>query len=300
MTVAATPAEQAPRRGNDEMLVAQITDIHLGFEPDSPREFNRQRLDATLAALTALDPAPDLLLATGDLVDRGDVDSYRRLKEALSPLPFPVHYALGNHDVRKAFAQVFPERPFVDGFLQYTVAAGPLRLVVIDTLVEGRHGGGLCETRAKWLCDRLDEDTDTPTLVVQHHPPVEVGIPWMNTDPAEPWVERLAACLRGRKNIVGLICGHIHRAITTRWEDTIVATCPSTAPQVALELQPIDPAVADGRPLIVADPPAYALHWWNGRELITHYDTAEPHEVLASYDEGLKSMIANMLSERPV
>jgi len=281
------------------MLVAQITDIHLGFEPDSPQEFNRQRLDAALAALSALDPLPDLLLATGDLVDRGDVASYRRLREALSALPFPIHYALGNHDVRSNFAEVFPEFALTDGFLQYVIETGPLRLIVIDTLEEGRHGGGFCDTRAAWLTARLDEAPERRTLIVQHHPPVEVGIAWMNTDPAEPWVHRLAACLRGRENVIGLVCGHIHRAITTRWEDVIVATCPSTAPQVALELQPIDPEHADGRPLIVADPPAYALHWWNGRELISHYDTAEEHQVLASYDEGLKGMIANMIAERP-
>ena len=58
--------------------------------------------------------------------------------------------------------------------------------------------------------------------------------------------------------------------------------------------------MADGRPLIVGDPPAYALHWWNGRELITHFDTAAEHEVLASYNDDLKTMIANMLAERPV
>ena len=124
------------------MLVAQITDIHLGFEPDSPQEFNRQRLDAALAALTSLDPLPDLLLATGDLVDRGDVASYRRLREALSALPFPVHYALGNHDLRASFAEVFPEFALTDGFLQYVIETEPLRLIVIDTLEEGRHGGG--------------------------------------------------------------------------------------------------------------------------------------------------------------
>lgn len=282
------------------MLVAQITDIHLGFEPDSPREFNRLRLDATLAALKSLNPAPDLLLATGDLVDRGDVASYRRLREALAELPFPVHFAMGNHDDRDNFAAVFPEAEFNGGFLQYTLDAGPLRLVVIDTLEEGRHGGALCERRAQWLRDRLDQDRERPTLVVLHHPPIESGIAWMNTDPAEPWVHRLADALAGHNNLVGLICGHIHRAIATRWQGTVVATCPSTAPQVALELEPIDPERPDGRALIIADPPAYALHWWNGRELITHYDTAEQHQVLASYDEGLKSMIANMLAERPV
>ena len=282
------------------MLIAQLTDIHLGFEPDSPGEFNRVRLDAVLAALATMEPRPELLLATGDLVDRGDVDSYRRLREALSALPFPVHWLVGNHDVRANFAEVFPEVPCEDGFFHYTVETPELRLVVLDTLEEGRHGGAFCETRAAWLNARLDEAPDRPTLIVQHHPPIEVGIAWMNTNPDEPWVARLTGCLAGRANVIGLVCGHIHRAIVTQWKGLTVATCPSTAPQVALDLRPIDPERADERALIVADPPAYALHWWNGRELITHYQTAENHEVLARFDEGLKPMIRHMLAERSV
>ena len=43
------------------MLIAQITDIHLGFEPDNPAEFNRKRLDQTLRTLVAMNPRPDLL-----------------------------------------------------------------------------------------------------------------------------------------------------------------------------------------------------------------------------------------------
>lgn len=281
------------------MLIAQITDIHLGFEPDTPGEFNRQRLDRTVAALRALDPQPDMLLATGDLIDRGDTESYERLREALSDLPFPVHMALGNHDDRANFRAAFPHYDYVDGFLQYAIETPAMRLLVLDTLEEGRHGGAFCETRAAWLQARLDEAPERRTLIVQHHPPVEIGIPWMNTDPAEPWVERLAACLRGRKNVIGLVCGHIHRAITTHWEDLVVATCPSTAPQVALDLRQIDPDTPDGRELIIADPPGYALHWWNGRELITHWNTAEDHAVLARYDANLQGMIQHMLAERP-
>lgn len=280
------------------MLIAQLTDIHLGFEPDSPGEFNRVRLDAVLEELTTMDPQPDMLLATGDLVDRGDVDSYVRLRDALAPLPFPVFWLVGNHDVRVNFAEVFPEVPSEGGFYHYVVETPALRLIILDTLEEGRHGGAFCEARAEWLTARLDEATDRPTLIVQHHPPIEVGIPWMNTNPAEPWVKRLSACVEGRANVIGLVCGHIHRAITTQWCGLTVATCPSTAPQVALDLRPINPDRADDRPLIIADPPAYALHWWNGRNLITHYQTAEAHEVLASYDENLKPMIQHMLEEK--
>jgi 3',5'-cyclic-AMP phosphodiesterase len=70
------------------VLVAQITDVHLGFDPDNPDEFNRQRLDRTLATLKAMTPRPDLLLVTGDIADNGeDKVSYGRFRDALPGPP---------------------------------------------------------------------------------------------------------------------------------------------------------------------------------------------------------------------
>lgn len=33
------------------MLIAQITDLHIGFDPDNPAEYNRKRLDEVLDVL---------------------------------------------------------------------------------------------------------------------------------------------------------------------------------------------------------------------------------------------------------
>ncbi|MEO1044364.1 MAG: phosphodiesterase [Pseudomonadota bacterium] len=281
------------------MLIAQVTDIHLGFDPDNPAEFNRKRLDRILEDMLSLDTPPDMLLATGDLIDRGDAESYRRLANAFSICPFPVHMALGNHDMRATYIAQFPKPAFADGFLQYEVKAGPLRLLVLDTLEEGRHGGAFCKTRARWLNARLDEDSETPTVIVQHHPPVEVGIAWMNTHPEEPWVARLGECLDGRPNIVAMLCGHVHRTIQSSWHGIPIAVCPSSAPQVALNLADIDPEQPDGRDMIIADPPSYALHWWNGRQLISHIQTAEEHVMLARFDEKMQPLVRSLLAERP-
>ena len=281
------------------MLIAQITDIHLGFDPDNPAEFNRKRLDQLLVTLMNLKPRPDFLIATGDLIDRGDEDSYRRLKIAFEVCPFPVYMCLGNHDQRDTFQNQFPDVPFADGFMQYEFDAGPLRVLVLDTLEEGRHGGAFCELRAAWLDARLAERQDVPTLIVQHHPPVEVGIEWMNTHPGEPWVDRLEQCVSGKPQIIGMVCGHVHRSIVTHWQGFAVAICPSSAPQVALELAPIDPETPDGRNMIIADPPAFALHWWNGRELITHFDTADEHVTLARFDEKMQPLVKSLIAERP-
>jgi len=283
---------------SEKLLIAQITDLHLGFDQDDPDELNRRRLDRTLRALVEMVPRPDLLLVTGDLAEEGDDEiSYRRLKEALADLPFPYFMAMGNHDSREPFRLVFPDAPVADdGFVQYALDDLPLRILVLDTLEVGRHGGGFCETRAAWLGARLAESPGRPTLVVLHHPPIETGLSWMTENSDASWVARLRAIVESHGNIVAMVAGHLHRPVITRWAGTMLAVCPSTAPQVALDLQPIDPERPDGRAMIVADPPGFGLHLWDGRQLVTHFDTAEDHDVLASYTPRLQPLV-RLLSE---
>jgi 3',5'-cyclic-AMP phosphodiesterase len=281
------------------MLIAQITDIHLGFDPDNPAEFNRKRLDQVINALMTGPNRPDLLLATGDLVDRGDEASYRRLANALSICPFPVWLCMGNHDERINFSTAFPHIPVQGGFVHYVVPLDGLRLVVIDTLDPGRHGGAFCSARAQWLKERLAEAPDTPTIIVMHHPPVEVGIEWMNTDANEPWVKAFADAIDGHTQVQALICGHLHRAIVAPWQGTTVTICPSTAPQVALDLTPIDPETPDNRPMIIADAPAYALHRWTENGLVSFFETADEHVMLAKFDVGMQPLVRSLIAERP-
>ncbi len=281
------------------MLIAQITDVHLGFDPFNPDEFNRQRLDAALDMLRTLDPRPDLLLVTGDIANDGDdAHSYDRYAEAISGLPFPVFPLMGNHDSREPFLAKFPETGSADGFIQYAIDAHPLRILVLDTLEPGRHGGNFCDTRAEWLRARLDEAPERPTLLALHHPPIATGIPWLTENPDAEWVERLRQVVDGRRNIVAIVAGHVHRPLITGWAGTTLIVCSSTAPQVALDLNAIDPENPDDRAMIIADPPAYALHLWDGRQLVTHFDTVEDHEILARYTDKLQPLVRMLIDEK--
>jgi 3',5'-cyclic AMP phosphodiesterase CpdA len=281
------------------MFVAQITDLHLGFDPGVPDEFNQQRFERALAALVALPQRPELLLVTGDIADDGqDADAYRRYRDTIRDLPFPVYHALGNHDVRAGFFAAFPELTPDDGFLQYVIEHLPLRILVLDTLEEGRHGGAFCRRRAAWMRDRLDEAPHRPTLIALHHPPIDTGIPWLTEDPNAPWVAQLRHVVEGRRNIVGLIAGHVHRPIVAGWAGFPLMVCPSTAPQVALSLEPIDPERPDDRPMIIADPPYYALHRWDGSQLVSHFNTAEEHQVLARYTPKLQPLVRMLINEK--
>lgn len=248
-----------------------------------------------VARLVEIDP--DMVIASGDLTEDGDVASYEQLKALLAPLKAPILHAVGNHDLRPGFLAVFPATPTADGFVQQDWSSKGRRVLVLDTLEEGRHGGAYCDRRIAWLRARLAEQTATPTLVVLHHPPARSGIPWMDTDADGPWSQRLDAVLRGKRQVVGLIAGHLHRGVSMGFAGHRLTVAPSVAPQVALELDPISAERPDQRPLIIDGPPGFALHLWTGDGLISHFGAVGDEAVLARFNAQTRAMIKDMTEE---
>lgn len=291
----------AGHRAGGAMLIAQMTDIHIGFAPDEkPEELNRIRFRATLDRLVDGPNRPALLMLSGDITDRGDHDSFAKTAELLADVPFPVWPMVGNHDTREALVAAFPQVALDGGFLHYAIGLEGLRVLALDTLEMGRHAGAFCEARAQWLTAQLDAAPEVPTLIFMHHPPVVSGIAWMDPDPGELWIRRFGDVIEGRGNVVAIHCGHLHRPLATTFRGVPLGVTPSVAPLVAMDLTPIDPERPDGRDLITTEPPTYALHRWDGASLVTHYERVSDWRVLARYDANLQGMIQHMFEERGV
>jgi 3',5'-cyclic-AMP phosphodiesterase len=281
------------------MLIAQITDIHIGFDRGNPDEHNMQRLRTVVQRLVEGPNRPDLLLMSGDLTEFGDAESYARLAEAVAGCPFPVWPMTGNHDERAPLLAAFPQAEANGGFVHYAIELGHLRLLVLDTLEPGRHGGAFCEARAEWLATQLVADPRTPTIIAMHHPPFESGIHWLDSDAREPWIARFAEAIAGHPQVKAIVAGHLHRTIHTAWNGLSLTVCKSTAPAVALDLNPIDPEQPDGRALITDELPGYALHRWDGERLITHFESVGAGTVLARFDDKLQPIVRLIYDERP-
>ena len=267
------------------MIIAQITDLHLGFDGTESPCKNTERLHHVISELNELKLQPDLVLITGDLVETGAHWAYDKLKTELQSLKAPHYFALGNHDQRESFSKAFPDIELTDGFLQYTIEGWPLRIIVLDSLGEGRHGGAFCEKRATWLKNTLAQAPDTPTLIALHHPPIQTGIGWMTASQEQGWVQRLHDVIGAQDNVVQLICGHIHRTIFKAFAGTTVSVTQAIAPQVKLELADIDPTIADNRVLLVDTLAGYSLHHWKDGELTTHHATAPAGRPIIRYDK---------------
>jgi 3',5'-cyclic AMP phosphodiesterase CpdA len=273
------------------LTIAQITDLHVttSRDPEGERR-NAARLRQVLAAIHARHPRPEAIIASGDLVDAGTPEEYAALAAILADVEIPLYLAAGNHDRRAPLLSAFPA-PFTgvddDGFIQYAVAVGDLRLVVCDTVEEGRDGGAFCERRAAWLARTLDAAPEAPTVVVLHHPPIPSGIQWMDPEPGAAWIARLATVLTGRRQVLTTLCGHVHRAYHGAFAGGIVAVSPATALQLTLDLTPIDPRVPDGRQILIGEPPGYTLLAWDGARLTTHVCVAGSFGDEITYDRPL-------------
>ena len=251
------------------MLIAQITDFHIKARGQVAYRVvdTAACLAAAVAALAALDPKPDLVVATGDLTDFGRPEEYALLQELLAPLAMPVYLIPGNHDEREGLRRAWRGDGYLpaQGFLHYTVEDQPLRLVALDTVIAGEPGGRLCAERLGWLDRTLAADPSRPTLIIMHHPPFATGIAHMDAIGLDG-AEAFAAVLARHPQVERVLCGHLHRSIQARiGRHAIASTAPSTAHQVALDLS------SDGPSAFMMEPPGYQLHLWRPETgVVTH------------------------------
>jgi 3',5'-cyclic AMP phosphodiesterase CpdA len=242
------------------MLIAQISDTHIMDE--GVRAYGvidtAPYLERAVEQILALDPTPDVVFVTGDLVDRGLASEYKRLATLLAPLPMPVHLIPGNHDKRDALRDTMVDHLYLPqgAFLHYAIDDWPLRLVGLDTVVAGEGRGELCEQRLAWLEHTLAAQPEKPTMLFMHHPPIRTQIAHMD-QVGLTGIEGFAAVLKRFENVERVTCGHVHRTMTIRLGGTVVVTCPSTAHQVVLDIRPDAPAVFD------LGTPGFMLHHWD-------------------------------------
>lgn len=224
-----------------------------------------KRLRKAVRLLNAIEPRPDVVVATGDLVESGKRKEYKRLREILDELKIPLFVIPGNHDRRETFREAFADHPYLpaEGPLQYAIDGYPVRLIGLDTTVEDDAGGTLDGVRLTWLNETLAQAPRTPTLIFMHHPPFQTGIPILD-DLGFHGREEFGALVERHPQIERILCGHIHRSMQVRWHGTIASSAASTAFQFVLELRDRN------RIGIAREPPGFALHIWDGSRLVSH------------------------------
>ena len=213
----------------DSATVLQLSDLHL--LPGSGEELNGVPTTAAFAELLDFIDAHesfDHLVLTGDLAQDEALPTYEMLREMLGPRIARTHLVPGNHDNREHLRRAFTGYTPAEGPLTFAFDIGGWRVLGLDTHVPGKVSGRLDPAQLRWLDAQLGEDPHRPCLAFCHHPPVPVGVEWLDRlSLEEPYP--LLSRMRDEESFRALACGHVHRESETLVGDARVYTTPSTA-----------------------------------------------------------------------
>jgi Icc protein len=276
------PSPSHTAEENKATIVVQVSDLHLrqGADGVGPAE----RLERALAQVSTLQPYPDAILVSGDVVDTPSRAAYEQARELLGALGLSIHVIPGNHDDRDMLrAHLGSEAAGAGGGdggahldggtpVNFAVTCGGLRLVGCDTTQPGQDGGALGVEQLDWLDETLGHESQTPTLLAMHHPPVLTGVRVMDAI-ALALADRasLEAMLEAHPQVQAITCGHVHTTMSTSFAGRPLLVCPSTNSTVRLDLRP-----RDDLPFTESDqPPGFAVHTLVDGRLVSHVQVVE-------------------------
>ena len=220
------PTAVAPLR------VVQITDLHLKVKPGSQLWGTDvdANLNAVLAHIRQRNPAPDFVLATGDLVG-DEPNAYDRLLQVLEPLGAPIYCLPGNHDFPAVMSRTL--RGGMMRWQRYLVA-DHWQFVLLDSSFPGTPDGHLASGELALLDTVLATDSERHTLVCLHHNPLPVGSGWLDTMTVSNGAA-LFAVLDRYPQVRAVVWGHIHSEFASRRGNVQLLAAPATSVQFKLD-----------------------------------------------------------------
>jgi 3',5'-cyclic-AMP phosphodiesterase len=241
------------------VLLAQLSDLHIGGNENGVDPI--PRLAAAVEAVRSLPNQVDAALVSGDLTDDGSAASYGIAREMLARLEVPLHVLPGNHDDRGRLRRAFHLPGSGSEPINYSLAVGELRLVVLDSIVPGRDPGAFPASQLRWLDEELGAQPQRPTLLAMHHSPLATGIPeWDEINLLAQERDALAEVVARHPQLRAIVGGHLHRVAASALAGCPVLSVPSTYWQARPDFERADDVELVGGP-------GFALHALRDGEL---------------------------------
>lgn len=255
-------------------LFIHMSDTHI-FSPDSGKNLFQlntgEKLERLLNTITSLASKPDFCVISGDLTQDGDESDYLFLKQIIKRaeerLGIPFFLAMGNHDFRETFRTVFLEEEGTNDNYYYVKDVQGLRLIVLDSKLDGKIEGELSQEQLDWLSLLLQEKAEKGTIIVVHHPPM--------TSNLRNW-EAFADVVKNT-DVIGILSGHTHNNISFLLDTIPVFVSGGVA-------FGIDPLSTD--PLQIVDTSGFNLVNVYAKKITVYQMAAEQKEVTKLYAQN--------------
>lgn len=133
------------------MFLAQISDTH--FRRPGQKLYGFIDVNAAnaevVSQLNALRERPDAVIVSGDIVNCDRPQEYRRAREILGTLRYPLFLIPGNHDDKAHFLEYLhplcPQLGTDPQNMRYAIDDYPTRLLFIDSSLAGSSKGFLTD-----------------------------------------------------------------------------------------------------------------------------------------------------------
>lgn len=208
----------------------QITDPHLFKEEKAELlGVNTQASFAqVLREIVQAETEFDLVLATGDLVQDSSDEGYLRFVDMVKPLGKPVFWIPGNHDFLPKMAAHLTESPM--NAAKHLLLGDHWQVLLLDSQVYGVPHGELSQYQLDLLKEKLAEYPTRFALIVLHHHLLPTNSAWLDQHNLRNSTALLEV-LSGFENVKGILYGHIHQAVDSRWQGYQVMATPATCIQ---------------------------------------------------------------------
>lgn len=173
---------------------------------------------------------PDAIIFTGDLADMGEPEAYSRIRAIVDPvaakMKTKVLWVMGNHDNREAFRRGLLDQEPSLATIDEVHWFGGLRVIVLDSTVNGAHWGQISGSQLDWLKAELATPAPEGTILAMHHPPVPSVIESaISVELIEQ--DKLAEVLRG-SDVRQIIGGHLHYSTSAMFAGIPVSVASAT------------------------------------------------------------------------
>ena len=244
--------------------VLQLTDLHVFADPQTGLYGipTRETLSDVLALIQSRGEQFDHMVITGDHTHDELPESYQALRRMLDPWWDRIHMVPGNHDDRSLIREIFADRVPTTAaeFITFSIDAGAWRIIGLDSHRPGEVSGAVSDEQVEWLKGQLDAHGDGPVAIFMHHPPIQVGSPWLDALMLQD-ADRLLEVLSSSPQIQVVSCGHVHHEFEGQFGEAKVLATPSTGVQ-------FDPTADE--PCSSADAPGYRVFEFGATRMSSH------------------------------
>ena len=219
------------------MKFIHLTDLHLSHPGRDVNGCNPSfQLEACFKDIVSWHSDAEFCVISGDLAESGEAEAYRFLKDKIEEFKLPCFLIIGNHDDRRVFQKIFWNHPKdTYGFVQHQYETANEIFLFLDTNTGNiyENHGELCNDRLTWLKQNLKDAGRKKTYLFMHHPPFNIGIPYVD-DIKLIDTEKFVEALSVGQNIQHIFFGHVHRMTYVNWRGFTFTSLSSLNHQIPL------------------------------------------------------------------